>query len=397
MRTLTRSLLLALAVLAVALAAPAAALAQTTIAGFFPTSGAPGDVFVVHGTNFPTNPGVTIGGVAATVLRSNQRAALARVPTGAVSGTVSVLDGTTVLATSTGTFTVLASADVPCIVAVRPNPAPADSRIAFVGRRLRLSRQAVPDVFLEDGVGTRTLLTSQVLPHFGWAHIPAGTTPGFYKLIVHNGTADNATTAPTIEIVAAAGGPGTTPTITGTDPASPVAPGTPLKLIGSYLGRGPGQVRFVGTGTLAGTVRNAFGVADGFRHVHTFVPPNTPATTQGSSAYDIEWTPRFGPGAATFAGFQVKAASPPVITDQVFPTGALTAGRGFVIKGTGFFGAGRPSLAFDAAALQAVFWPGRQGEAFCASRVPSGTAAGPHDLTVTTGAGTSPAFAVTVQ
>ncbi|MEM9339181.1 MAG: IPT/TIG domain-containing protein [Bacteroidota bacterium] len=80
-----------------------------TITGFQPTSGTPGTLVNISGTNFSTTPGenkVFFDGVAATIFSENGNTLLVRVPANAATGTISVQVGDEV-ATSTNSFTVL--------------------------------------------------------------------------------------------------------------------------------------------------------------------------------------------------------------------------------------------------------------------------------------------------
>ena len=95
-----------------------------TITSFSPTSGPVGTSVIINGTNFINNlSGVKFGGVACTTFAANSNTQIqAIVPSGAVTGTVSVTTASGT-ATSSGSYTVTASAAALSSLVYNPNPA----------------------------------------------------------------------------------------------------------------------------------------------------------------------------------------------------------------------------------------------------------------------------------
>jgi hypothetical protein len=177
---------LALAIIAVVASALPAYAAAPTISGFNPTSGAPGTVVSITGTNFTDGTGLTArfngasGAVALNVSASSATAMSATVPCGAASGPIYVQqsDGN---ATSAATFTVSA-AGLPTVSSFSPTTGTAGTTLVTItgtnlcgATAVRFNNTNATSV----GIPTPTQIT---------ATVPTGATSGKISVTTAAGT-----------------------------------------------------------------------------------------------------------------------------------------------------------------------------------------------------------------
>jgi protocatechuate 3,4-dioxygenase beta subunit len=112
----------------------------------FTSSGSEGSTIVITGTNFSTTAAsntVTIGGVVATVVSATATQLVVTVPSGAISGVITVTVGG-VTATSSGTFTVIsASASCAATDSETAGPFPTKDPSSLVKTDIRSDRTGV--------------------------------------------------------------------------------------------------------------------------------------------------------------------------------------------------------------------------------------------------------------
>jgi hypothetical protein len=348
----------------------------------FPDAGAPGDPVVVRGSGFAESPTVTFGGVEAEVVRSNPTRILCLVPDGLDPGAVRVVvDGT-----STGSdFTVL-EAGAPVVLHVSADTATPGQRIVLVGRRLGGGTVSFVDA---DGATQATVDTTG-RRHAVTFRVPTDLDAGTYSLVVENGDGvASGDASPTIEIVAAARAE-----LTGADPDGAL-PGDHLKLTGTDLGPiGPVVVEWTDT---AGTTLRAAGLSNGYDQIHTFVP----FTAVAGEAYEIVAVLRGGTRTSGVLDYTVGTYGAPVVS-SVDPEKA-PAGSTIRIRGENLLVAGsKPTVTLtkdgvDTAVRVLLVLPGFRGhDDTIVAVIPSDTADGDYDLTVTVGRQTSDPVSFTV-
>jgi type IV pilus biogenesis protein CpaD/CtpE len=172
-----------------------------TISGFSPTSGAPGTVITVTGTNLTGATQVTIGGVAAQFTVNRDGSVSVTVPSGAVTGVISITTGGGTATSGRTTFTVLAAA--PTISSFSPSSGTANSTITLQGTNLTGTTQvAVGGVGASFTVNRDGSLTITV---------PSGTQGGVIVVTTPGGSATSSTAFTVVQPA---------PTITGFSPLS---------------------------------------------------------------------------------------------------------------------------------------------------------------------------------
>lgn len=111
----------------------------------FTSSGSEGSTIVITGSNFSATPAsntVTIGGVVATVVSATATQLVVTVPSGAVSGVITVTVGG-VTATSSGTFTVVAASACAATDSETAGPFPTKDPSSLVRTDIRADRTGV--------------------------------------------------------------------------------------------------------------------------------------------------------------------------------------------------------------------------------------------------------------
>jgi len=153
--------------------------ATPTITGFTPTSGVPGSIVILIGTNFTGATSVKFNGtVASRFIVVSARFILAIVPSGVTTGKLSVTtSGGT--ATSSGSFTV---SNIPAITSFTPTSGTAGAIVSLAGADFTGATSVKFN-------GTEASGFSVVSPTSITAVVPPGATTGTLSVTTANGTA----------------------------------------------------------------------------------------------------------------------------------------------------------------------------------------------------------------
>ena len=154
-----------------------------TITSFTPTSGPIGTVVTITGTNLTGATSVTFGGVAATTFTVNSATQItATVPTGAVTGTISVTTSTGT-GTSASSFTVI---PVPTITSFAPAKGQVGDAVVITGTNFT----GATSVKFGGVTGSFTFNSATQIT----ATVPSGAVTGPISVTTPGGTATSATT-----------------------------------------------------------------------------------------------------------------------------------------------------------------------------------------------------------
>ena len=349
----------------------AGALFAQSIDSVKPDCGAEGDLVLIRGSGFATEPGVDFNGTTADVLKSNDTAILVRVPEGATTGKVNV-DG----AASTDDFTVLPDGS-PVVQHMSSKTATPGQRIVLIGRRLGGATVEFVDgdssvAATVETKGRRRAIIFQV---------PEDLAAGTYTLnIINKDELDSGDCSPELEVVEAGEA-----TLDSADPTDAL-PGRHIKLLGSNLSPGgPVVVKWLN----GEDVLKSFGFSNGFGTVFTHVP----FKAESGVTYDVKVCLRDDSETNTIE-YTVGSAGAPVI-DEIDPA-AGPAGSFIHIKGSNLviFGS-KPKVEMKKGdtTIEATVFGGQPGfkgyPDVLIARVPNDAADGEYDVTVTVGDQTS--------
>ncbi len=330
------------------LAVPAWAADAPTITSFSPSSGPVGTLVTIHGTDFVDVTGVTFKNTAAAFDTVSPTKVTATVPTGAMTGKISVItpDGTATTATD---FTVTAAASAPTITSFSPASGPIGTSVTINGSNftgpMSVKFNGVSANFNVNSAGTK--ITTKV---------PSGATSGKIIVTTPGGTATSATDF-TVTTSAM-------PTISSFSPASgPI--GASVTINGSNF-TGAMSVKFNG-------VSANFNVNSAGTKITTKVPSG--ATTGKISVT----TPA---GTATSAKDFVVTGAIPTITSFTPTSGQ--SGTVVTITGTGFTGATSVKFGGVSATTFSV-----NSSTKITATVPVGAVTGKISVTTPAGTGTS--------
>jgi hypothetical protein len=325
-----------------------------SITGFTPASGTPGTIVQVLGRSFAGATAVQFNGASADFKVTAEGQITAKVPTGASSGSITIVtpNGTV---TSEGSFTVTTPSapapPPPGVGGASPAGGAAGQPVSISGRFFTgATAVRFNETSAEFTVVSDTLITT---------HVPDGATSGPITVVTPSGTAKG----PSFTVTTPA------PSVSDFGPTAGAA-GTVVQIGGSRLG-GTTGVRFNGTPaefTIVSdsqiTARVPSGATSG---------PVTVVTPQGT---------------ATSAGsFTVAAAAP---TIEGFSPASGAPGTPVAIAGRNF--AGTTSVKFNGAA--ASFTLSSEGQLY--AKVPAGATTGTISVTTANGTAASAAtFTVT--
>jgi IPT/TIG domain len=129
----------------------------TTFAGFdlSSTSGSVGSNITVYGTNFCSNPSVTINGTTATVLSSTSTQIVFTIPSGAATGAVQVTCGTNIAIS--GTLTVTTPNGTPTITSFSPGSGGPGTAVTVSGANFQTNPA---DDYVEFGLSDATVTSA---------------------------------------------------------------------------------------------------------------------------------------------------------------------------------------------------------------------------------------------
>jgi hypothetical protein len=297
-----------------------------TITDFSPGQGAPGYSVTVDGANFTGPSAITevdLAGEPTSYQVTSSTSLVFTVPSDALSGTITVKNAKG-SATSTGTFTVLAT---PAITGVSPGDAAAGTDVTITGSGFTGVDKVTFNNVAADFTGSDTTIH---------ATVPAKAPAKAGQIVVHN-AAGTATATFTVDSGA--------PVVTSFSPTSAAPAFDPVKIMGKNF-KNTAQVLFNGTAATIDSVNTAGTEVDVQVPAGATSGPITVVNDVGSGASSKDFLVLGGPAISDFTPGYGKVLSPVTVHGSSF-TGATDVKFGSA-------DAGKPTVKDDGTILTKV-------------------------------------------